>query len=293
MNRTIYTDSEKNAIRYSQFRSVEQEIPFTGVGVKFVASGEEQYIANGRKYVVREGEYLIGNDFTSAVVKINHATPVQGICIDISSGIIAEVADYHDLSMVDVKEFLLSNQFLVNRYHFSNTQVGSMLQHIRNNIKTGFIHADVQRQELFYNLAEALISDQRFVFHHLRKMDFRKPCTNEDVFRVLLQVRLFLEEHVTERVSLDDLALKAGISKYHLIRSFKKTFGVSPYRYQLRKRLELAWLDLNNGSCISDVAFRCGYPDVSSFTKAFRLLFGQTPGSVKNEQFLTTDVRAR
>jgi len=285
MNRTIYTDPEKNAIRYSQIRAIEQEISFSGVGVKFVASGEEQYIASGRKYVVREAEYLIGNDFTSAVVRINQATPVQGVCIDISAGIIEEVADYHDLSSADLKEFLLSNQFLVNRYHSRNTQVGALLQNIHKNIKIGVFHTDLQRQELIYHLAEALISDQRFVFHHLRKLDFRKPSTNEDVFRLLLQVRLFLEDDVHERFSLDEMALKAGISKYHLIRSFKKTFGVSPYRYQLMKRLEQARLELKNGSCISDVAFRCGYPNVSSFTKAFRLFFGQTPGSVKKSNF--------
>jgi AraC family transcriptional regulator len=63
-------------------------------GVKYVASGEEIYYANGKKYNVKVGEYIIGNEFTKSLVQINSSESVQGLCIDISSEIISEVAEF-------------------------------------------------------------------------------------------------------------------------------------------------------------------------------------------------------
>jgi AraC family transcriptional regulator len=77
------------------------------------------------------------------------------------------------------------------------------------------------------------------------------------------------------------MAHQTGISKYHFIRVFKCAFGISPYQYQKRKRLELAKLDLLRGNEIFFTAIRYGFPDVPSFSKAFKQQFGQTPGSIK------------
>jgi AraC-like DNA-binding protein len=86
------------------------------------------------------------------------------------------------------------------------------------------------------------------------------------------------------------MALQTGISKYHFIRVFKSVFGISPYQYQKRKRLELAKLDLLIGNEIFFTAIRYGFPDVPSFSKAFKQQFGQTPGSIKKKQFLTSSI---
>ena len=68
MNQTIFKDENNNAIRFSEFNKLEAETPFTGLGIKYVASGEETYFANDKKFSVKEGEYIIGNDFTSSIV---------------------------------------------------------------------------------------------------------------------------------------------------------------------------------------------------------------------------------
>ena len=127
MNKIIFQDKEKNAIRFSEISKIEGEMPFTGLGIKYVASGEETYYANNKKFTVKEGEYIIGNDFTSSIVHINNKEIVQGLCIDISADIISEVAQYYDINNSDLKEFLLSDQFFVNRYNVKNTSLGYSL----------------------------------------------------------------------------------------------------------------------------------------------------------------------
>ena len=277
MNQTIYQDGSKNAIRFSEFNKLEAETPFTGLGIKYVASGEETYLANDKKFSVKEGEYIIGNDFTSSIVKIDHLKPVQGLCIDISSEIISEVADYYDLNGVDLTEFLLSDQFFVNRYNIKNTTLGYSLVEINQSVKSGNFNNQFLKEELFYSLAESIITDQRFIFNHLNKMDFKKVNTNEEVFRLLLKAKELLDLHAMKNLSLEEISAGAGISKYHFIRLFKTVFGISPYQYQIRRRLENAKIELLNGVSILDTAFAHGYADLATFSKAFKQAFGQSP----------------
>ena len=261
MNQTIYQDESKNAIRFSEFNKMEAETPFTGLGIKYVASGEETYFANDKKFSVKEGEYIIGNDFTSSIVKIDNQKTVQGLCIDVSSEIISEVADYYDLNGVDLTEFLLSDQFFVNRYNIKNTTLGYSLVEINESIKTRNQDMQFLQEELFYSLAESIITDQRFIFNHLNKMDFKE----------------LLDLQSIKNLSLEEISSAAGISKYHFIRLFKNVFGISPYQYQIRRRLEYAKLDLLQGVSILDTAFAYGYSDLASFSKAFKQAFGQPP----------------
>jgi len=281
MNLTVYKDQDKNAIRFSNILKIKAEVPFGGLGVKYVASGEELYYANGNKYTVKEGEYTIGNDFTHSVVHIDKSVPVQGLCIDISPQIISEVALYHDVNGSDLREFLLSDQFFVNRYNVKNTSLGYTLNDINTRIKAGAFRNDLHQNELFYSLAESIITDQRFVFDHLSKMSFKKEVTNEEVFRAMLNAKAHMDAHIMDNLSLEELSKQIGISKYHFLRVFKNTFGISPYQYQKRMRLLQARQELMLGHDILETAIRYGYFNVQSFTKAFKSAFGKTPGVIK------------
>lgn len=285
MNQTKYIDNKKNCIRFSNFKKLETECPFTGLGVKYVASGEEIYYANDKKYKVNAGEYIIGNEFTKSIVQIDHKEIVQGLCIDISSEIISEVAEFHDVNGTELKEFILSDQFFVNRYDVKNTSLGYSLNEINQQIINGIFSHDLQHSELFYSLAESIITDQRFVFDHLSKLYFKKNVTNEEILRAILQAKFLIDENITDNLSLEKIARQIGISKYHFIRVFKAAFGISPYQYQKRKRLELAKLDLLKGNEILFTAIRFGFPDAPTFTKAFKQQFGLTPGSLKKSNF--------
>jgi AraC-like DNA-binding protein len=285
MNQTIYSDENDNEIRFSEIKKIESDVAFKGLGIKYVASGEETYYANGKKFMVREGEYIIGNDFTKSIVQINQEKVVEGICIDISTQIVSDVAEYYDLQASNLKEFLLSDQFFVNRYNVKNTSIGYSLSEINKKIKNGSFANSLQEQELFYSLAESIITDQRFIFDHLNNLDFKKNITNEEVFRSILQAKNFIDEHITENLSLDEISLNIGISKYHFIRVFKQAFGVSPYQYQKRIRLDRAKLDITQGISILETAIKYGFSDVPTFSKAFKQQFNLTPGAIQISNF--------
>lgn len=101
----------------------------------------------------------------------------------------------------------------------------------------------------------------------------------------LRRVRIYIEQHLTERIQLADLAAVAGLSVYHFAREFKRTVAVSPHSYVTRRRVEkaqemLARTDLP----LSDVALASGFFDQSHLARHFREFAGVTPAEYRWSQ---------
>jgi AraC family transcriptional regulator len=87
-----------------------------------------------------------------------------------------------------------------------------------------------------------------------------------------------IDDDPQEQLTLDALAGQAGLSSYHFLRTFERLTGVTPHQYVLRARLRKAALRVGGGSeRITDIAFDCGFGDVSNFNRAFRGEFGVSP----------------
>lgn len=100
--------------------------------------------------------------------------------------------------------------------------------------------------------------------------------------RAVTRAREYLADNLTEKVSLARLASIAGLSRYHLLRVFKKTTGLPPYRYHLQRRVERAKTLLLSGVPIAEAALDCGFTDQSHFTHKFKLFTGATPAQYLN-----------
>ena len=96
----------------------------------------------------------------------------------------------------------------------------------------------------------------------------------------------YIETNFEEEFTLDDVATVAGLSKFHLVRAFGTYFGKSVIRYARERRLTEAakcLADSNDG--ILDVAIQFGYNSHEAFTRAFKVQFGVTPGSIQKSPF--------
>lgn len=97
--------------------------------------------------------------------------------------------------------------------------------------------------------------------------------------RGVARAREYLHAHYRDAIPLEQLAAVAGVSKYHLIRTFRAAVGMPPHMYQLRLRLTRSLLMLRGGVPLSAIAYDLGFADQSHFTRAFRAEFGTTPGA--------------
>jgi AraC family transcriptional regulator len=97
-------------------------------------------------------------------------------------------------------------------------------------------------------------------------------------------VTAYIGEHLNEQISLVTLARLARLSQHHFCRAFKRSFGVPPHEYHLRRRMEEAKLMLSDRvTSITEVAFNLGYSSSSSFSLTFRKITGQTPSEFRRK----------
>lgn len=97
---------------------------------------------------------------------------------------------------------------------------------------------------------------------------------------VLRRIRAYIDAHIGEHISLDDLAHQAGISRFHFARQFRLSTGESPMGYLRRVRIERSKSILQSReTTIAEVAATLGFSDQSHFTRTFGRLVGVSPGS--------------
>jgi AraC family transcriptional regulator len=88
----------------------------------------------------------------------------------------------------------------------------------------------------------------------------------------------YIDQHLSQRITLANLARLVRQSPFHFCRAFKVSFGVPPLRYQTRCRIEYAKLLLTKPEMsVTDVGLTIGFSTSSSFVTVFRKATGFTP----------------
>ncbi len=98
----------------------------------------------------------------------------------------------------------------------------------------------------------------------------------------LARILDYMNAHLADKVTLDDLAREAHVSRYHFLRQFTSSTGLTPHRYLTRLRMERAGVLLRaHHYDIAQVAHRCGYAGTANFGATFRAHFGTTPSAYR------------
>ena len=88
----------------------------------------------------------------------------------------------------------------------------------------------------------------------------------------------YLRDRMSDPVTLDELALHAGLDKFHLCRAFRAQIGMPPHAYLTHLRVARARRLLESGLVASQVASLVGFYDQSQLNRHFRRIVGTTPG---------------
>lgn len=89
----------------------------------------------------------------------------------------------------------------------------------------------------------------------------------------------FIEEHLKEELTAQQISKKFGYSVYHFCRIFALQKGIPLMNYVHQRRLSVARTELVKGKKIIDVALDYGYKTASGFAKSFRKEFGYNPST--------------
>ena len=87
----------------------------------------------------------------------------------------------------------------------------------------------------------------------------------------------YINHNLTEDLSIETLARKYYLSKYHMMRKFKEETGYTIHNYIISKRLLLARTKISEGTPILKAAQLSGFSDYTTFSRAYKKQFGTAP----------------
>lgn len=131
----------------------------------------------------------------------------------------------------------------------------------------------IEKEEIFYSFCLTFFS-------------FEQKQTNEQTESILAtNIKKYLDENYLEELILDDLAKSFDLSVVHLIRVFKKEFGLPIHSYILNKKVHFAKELLSSNLPIIEVAQNSGFFDQSHLNRSFKRIFQITPKEYQNNIF--------
>ena len=115
-------------------------------------------------------------------------------------------------------------------------------------------------------------------------MDIKEDSRKEYIARIN-RVMDFVGQNIDQTIDLARMAKIASFSPYHFHRIFLYVVGETPNDFILRIKLEKSGqlLHDNPKESVSDIAFKCGFVNISSFSRAFRNYFGMTTTEFRNQ----------
>lgn len=128
----------------------------------------------------------------------------------------------------------------------------------------------LQLQSAFVDLVESLLNE------FVEKLP-RPPRPNNLSARAAERIRECLHEDHGGKSDLATLAQQTGLSRFQVVREFKRRYGLPPCAYQLCVRVAHARALLQRDVSPAEVAATCGFADQSHLTRHFRRMVGTTP----------------
>lgn len=238
--------------------------------VVLLLAGRVDYLVEGRSYALKPWDVLLVRHHTIHKAVIDRTQPYERIIIYLDG-------KYFGRSMPEAR---LMGSF---------DQADRAGQHL-------LTPSDAQRQELQQVLRayESSAGDEgvgasalretfiiQLLIHISRMTASAAPSRESQYDPKIQQVLSYINEHLHEELTVDQLADLAYLSKYHFMRLFKAQTGSTVHAYVRQKRLLHAARLIREGVSVGKAAADSGFGDYSAFHRAFRESFGISPGSLK------------
>ncbi len=171
----------------------------------------------------------------------------------------------------------MANQILgINRNTIPETSFVSGCDSLRSSIQDFFYASDQNDRARKLKRILSLVYGEAIARH---KSSFpsgskrKREATDE-----LSVAKTYLIENCRRDVSIAELSEICFLSQFHLIRAFKRTFGVTPRQFLINQRVLLAKRLLAKGESIASAAFTAGFSDQSHLHRCFKRISGFNPG---------------
>lgn len=109
--------------------------------------------------------------------------------------------------------------------------------------------------------------------------------SNQEQIETVIGVKSYIDNNYDIDLNLDLLSHFRFVSKFHLLRLFKKYYGLTPRQYLIDKRIEKSKEHLAKGMSVSETCLAVGFESLGSFSTLFKTKTGKSPSAFKKSNF--------
>jgi AraC family transcriptional regulator len=158
----------------------------------------------------------------------------------------------------------------------SDSLLAELVLALRKEVQAGFPGGTLYGESLGVALAAHIVREYAVASSRAPELRGGLPP------RELRRIEEYVGENLARNLSLHELSRQLGMSVYFFVRSFKRSTGLPPHQYVLRRRVERAKEFLIDPDIsIADIALRCGFATQSHLTATFNRLTNLTPGEYR------------
>ncbi len=239
--------------------------------IYFFISGKVNYIVEGKCYALNHDDILVINNKELHKPDIQKGSIYERIVLWVNPEFIKRLCnDQSNLLLCFEHPFKNKNNLLRPNAEILATIKNILNKLIKSNATASFGSDILNRAyltELIIHVNRAFleVSDDGGLADDV--------ISNPKIFEIIQ----YINQHLHEDLSLENLSERVFISKYHLARQFKKYTGFTLYNYIQRKRLIFAKSLLKEDLNLAEVCQRCGFSDYSNFIRAFKNAYHLSP----------------
>lgn len=221
--------------------------------VEYIIGGKGYMTSNGKKQPVNTGDCILIKHHSHFTINSDSEYPLEKIWICVRGRLVDVLMDAYNLhddiiiTHADIYDDILKIHSIVEND-------GEMIS------IPPIFHSIIGKISSLYEISPSAT---------------RKNNISEQVYKII-------NENIFGDLCLDDIAARFFISKVQLIRVFKNDYGVTPYRYFLSKKIDVAKEFLKNTDMtVRSVGEKLGFSDEHYFSKIFKRIAGISPGQYK------------
>ncbi len=231
-------------------------------------SGGKQFLIDNRFYDINPGDLFIINQFEShCLTQINNMVH-ERIIICIHPDYLKEISTTKtDLSYC----FTERNQVFNHRISLNKEQQHRFLYFIGKITTSNKFGSDIIERVAFMEMM--VMINSLFINNHSAEVADSNFQYNQQVQEILT----YINQHITEAITVEQLAEQFYLSTSYICRIFKATTGTTINKYINARRITIAKSLLSMDLGVSEVCEKCGFNDYSNFLKAFTKAVGISP----------------
>lgn len=232
-------------------------------------TGNVTYMIEGKSYLLKPGDVVLVNKNDIHKPTIDYRVPYERSILYISGECLesCRVEGYDPFFCFS--QAAEKKSYVLRVGEFQKTEAGSILAAMETGAQRYGWKAE---RMLLFQLF--LLAVNRICMGEGQKEELRPKAVYH---QKIIDVMTYLNKHIFEEVSIDALADVVYMSKYHMMRQFKKETGYTIHKYVTEKRIAAAKEMLSSGMPAARVSEACGFLDYSTFLRAFRSSTQMTP----------------